>query len=437
MDYLKLFENHNNYEDFVSGGTMVRPNVSHCIEENEVHYNPRTWTDEYLTFVASEDGTFTFTPNNNNVISYSTDNGTTWTEGNSVEVINGDKVMWRGEMTPGSGREKQIGTFSSTCLFDAMGNVMSLLYGDNFKEQTDLTGKNEVFAILFSPFSTCPIVNAKNLILPATTLADGCYASMFRGCRTLTTAPELPATTLAYGCYRDMFNDCTSLTTAPELPATELAEYCYRDMFSNCTSLTTAPELPAITLANYCYSYMFYGCTSLTTAPKLPAITLAKGCYSGMLYSTNVLPDCSNIDFTSSAVISSCGLSGLFEGTKVTDNDLMQLLPLNGDNKYCLPVTTLANSCYLAMFRDCTSLTTAPELPATTLASQCYQTMFYGCTNLTSITCLATDISAADCTSYWVSNVASSGTFIKAANMASWPTGMSGIPNGWTVQDAS
>ena len=39
MDYLKLFQTHSEYETFVSGGTMVKPNVSHCIQENEVHYN--------------------------------------------------------------------------------------------------------------------------------------------------------------------------------------------------------------------------------------------------------------------------------------------------------------------------------------------------------------------------------------------------------------
>ena len=41
MNYLKLFQNHTEYETFVSGDTMVRPNVSHCIEENDVHYNPK------------------------------------------------------------------------------------------------------------------------------------------------------------------------------------------------------------------------------------------------------------------------------------------------------------------------------------------------------------------------------------------------------------
>ena len=60
-----------------------------------------------------------------------------------------------------------------------------------------------------------------------------------------------------------MFNNCTSLTTAPTLPATTLANNCYAYMFENCTSLTTAPALPATTLANNCYAYMFRGCTSL------------------------------------------------------------------------------------------------------------------------------------------------------------------------------
>lgn len=40
MEYLKLFENHSQYEDFIETEDFVRPNVSHCVAENEVHYNP-------------------------------------------------------------------------------------------------------------------------------------------------------------------------------------------------------------------------------------------------------------------------------------------------------------------------------------------------------------------------------------------------------------
>lgn len=102
-----------------------------------------------------------------------------------------------------------------------------------------------------------------------------------------------------------------------------------------------------------------------------------------------------------------------------------------------MPATTLSNYCYYNMFNGCTSLITAPELPATTLVNRCYYLMFNNCTNLNYIKCLATDISATDCTSLWVQGVSSqTGTFVKSSSMSSWTTGKSGIPSGWTVQNA-
>ena len=49
-----------------------------------------------------------------------------------------------------------------------------------------------------------------------------------------------------------------------------------------------------------------------------------------------------------------------------------------------LPATKLAEHCYHSMFSGCTSLTSAPKLSAIELAKYCYQAMFYGCTSLTS-----------------------------------------------------
>lgn len=50
-----------------------------------------------------------------------------------------------------------------------------------------------------------------------------------------------------------------------------------------------------------------------------------------------------------------------------------------------LPATELQIHCYQSMFQGCSSLVDAPELPATTLAEGCYKCMFEGCTNLKSI----------------------------------------------------
>lgn len=52
------------------------------------------------------------------------------------------------------------------------------------------------------------------------------------------------------------------------------------------------------------------------------------------------------------------------------------------------------------------------------------------------IKCLATDISASNYTNSWVADVSSTGTFVKATGVT-WPTGASGIPSGWTVQDVA
>ena len=51
-----------------------------------------------------------------------------------------------------------------------------------------------------------------------------------------------------------------------------------------------------------------------------------------------------------------------------------------------LPAKTLANDCYSHMFYGCSKLETGPkELPATTLAESCYMGMFQDCTNLKNV----------------------------------------------------
>ena len=282
----KLLNHINTYQseaDYQNDKSKNFPNVSYIVENDNVLFvKEKTYfSTQYLTFEAIEDGTFTFTGRNSNSLSYSLDDGQTWTAlasgSASPTVTAGNKIMWKGTCTP---VDTGIGNFSSTGTFNVQGNIMSLLFGDDFTNKTDLTGKDYAFYELF--YQNTNIKSAKNLILPATTLAEWCYYSMFQGCTSLVNAPTLPATTLAYNCYSHMFDGCTSLTTAPKLPVTTLAYSCYSAMFRGCTSLKTAPELPATELAGSCYSYMFRGCTGLTSAPELPATTLTEWCYSNM-----------------------------------------------------------------------------------------------------------------------------------------------------------
>ena len=75
----------------------------------------------------------------------------------------------------------------------AYGNIMSILRDtgfENLESFPDYFG----FRALFSGFDC--LVDARNLILPATELIDYCYWQMFDRCVNLMAAPELPATTL-------------------------------------------------------------------------------------------------------------------------------------------------------------------------------------------------------------------------------------------------
>lgn len=100
-----------------------------------------------------------------------------------------------------------------------------------------------------------------------------------------------------------------------------------------------------------------------------------------------------------------------------------------------LPYTTLTLGCYQSMFIGCTKMQKAPQLPATTLYSQCYKEMFFGCSALNEIKMLATSgLSANSCMTDWVYGVNATGTFTKDGN-TTLPSGDSGIPSGWTVQN--
>jgi hypothetical protein len=94
-----------------------------------------------------------------------------------------------------------------------------------------------------------------------------------------------------------------------------------------------------------------------------------------------------------------------------------------------LPATTLAESCYSGMFQYGGS-NACPILPATTLVKNCYQTMFYA-SNVNGIVSYATDISASGCLDGWVYNVSGTGDFYNLGG-ATYPSGKSGIPTGWT-----
>lgn len=368
----------------------------------------------YLTIEALENGSIRIL----NTVMYSINDGP-WQSavcGDTIAVHEGDITRFKGI---NAGRN----TFGETTMkFITYGNIMSLVYGDDYKEKTVLS-ENQHFSYCFE--ACYNLIDASNLVLPATTLIGNCYEGMFHMCSSLTTAPELPATVMKNGCYAYMFEGCTSLVTAPSLHGTELEWVCYQRMFAGCVSLINAPELPVMDLLPGCYMGMFSGCTSLVNAPALPATTLSIDCYKNMFEGCTSLINAPVLPATDLYVPNWWNPTGVYDSMFKDCTSLV--------NAPALPATNLIAECYKSMFEGCTSLVTAPVLPATQILGASYNKMFYGCSSLNYIECYAENPDNG--VAAWVYGVASAGTFVHPCGVEWEKNSDNGIPSGWTEID--
>ena len=362
-------------------------------------------------------------------LEYSTDGGTTWAEipqrtapQTDISVSAGDKVLFRGVNDTLS--RFSSGAWSSTRIYgtdpvryNVYGNILSVIYGDDYGEYRTISS-GHTFEGLFS-FSKS--VDASGLVLPDNLLED-CFATLFYNTPTLFAAPELPTGDYAPDeCYRQMFQGCTNLAEppvitqknlgyqsclatfagcpnmayAPELSIEEAGERSMSSMFSGCSSITSVTiTLSDTTPGTRAYSGLFLGCTSLTNTPVILAETVSDNCFQSMFQ------DCASLvsppDLSSVTAVRQYGMDSMFDG--------------------------------------CTSLVSSPDLLATATGSGCYRWMFNGCSSLNYVKCTMSYYNS-ERTYMWLNGVSATGTFVKKSGVT-WESGESGVPSGWTVQDA-
>ena len=369
-------------EDILGEWSRPAPNPVTPTPEPEPTPTPEpTMQQTPLTFEAAVDGAVvTFKASDNPVnktIEYSTDGGTTWISGSTKSpgisvtlAAVGDKVMFRGT---NAAYADNMYCNSITCDKDCYiyGNIMSLIKAEGFENETTLTAEY-TFMWLFG--NNEKIKNhtdaSKYLVLPATTLTDYCYSSMFNGCTGLTATPELPAPKLKNDCYSTMFAYCSYLTATPVLKVDcNAASNAMYGMFKGCTELTTVADGSMISgnMGNKACKELFYNCQKLASVPS----------------------------------------------------DL-------------LPATTLIDECYQQMFQDCVKLEKAPKLPAPTayLAISCYQQMFSGCKSLNEVWVKAGCITAYnECTNMFTGCTDANNGSSKFYTDGAWDIWRSDFPN--------
>lgn len=223
--------------------STIHGRISSVVTENCI-YNPiHDYSLDYLTLRVLTPGDIvwkSYGTGSDKTIEYSINDEpwnqiTATTSGINIPVNAGDVVRFRGNNNRycEGNKANYSGFDGCTATYDVEGNIHSMLYGDNFIGNDNLTNTTYQFTQFFKQSGA---VSAENLILPATTLKNYCYRALFSKASHLITPPVLPATTLSQGCYWYMFEECP-MTDAPELLATTLVRECYGYMFTGCSSL--------------------------------------------------------------------------------------------------------------------------------------------------------------------------------------------------------
>ena len=220
-----------------------------------------------LTLVAAEDGKITVTFNGGivlkNDIHYTINGGAEQTIAKNtsgaydITVKKGDVVQFystntslggsavasaRGMTRAVDSSAKYI-NIKPSMKTEIYGNVMSLVKGkDNFAN-ADAIEANDAFYGLFAGAEKLVNSTERKLVLPATTLKEGCYQDMFNGCKGIEKAPELPAPKLEKNCYQEMFYDCAKLNHVKCLASDITASDCTKDWLGKAGTEATGPKV--------------------------------------------------------------------------------------------------------------------------------------------------------------------------------------------------
>lgn len=235
--YIKSFENDAAIQSAVDNGVLSKPYVAYDESAHTIDWNTKSETD-YSTIPFTLDvisgGTLNIELKGSTTPSlFINKNNTGWQEVitttnkfYALTAATGDIIQLKGNNDRFVGDYTNNPAFkkprNSTIQTKIYGNIMSLLEGDNYTTATTLTTNKSFYMLLSDSFA----VDVKKLILPATTLSDSCYHSMFAYNTQITESPIITGgETLGFECTNLMFFGCTNLNYVKCLTTNPIGGY--------------------------------------------------------------------------------------------------------------------------------------------------------------------------------------------------------------------
>ena len=340
-EYIKLFQNHTQYEAYKNSADYIRPNVSYCEDNKDVHYNPWEETRVVAKYnVTSTSSTINIL--NSSSVSY-------FTEIEIDGVVQPSVVYSYKFDTLGEHTVKY--TLADPTRIDSMAfyntGLVSVIIPDgvtNINTQafsfcrslTSVTIPNSVTSISGSVFSNC--TNLTSVTIPDSVTSIG--SSAFYYCSGLTSV-VIPnsVTSINYG----VFDSCRSLTSVT-IPDSVIS--IGNNAFRYCSSLTSVNIPNNVTsIGDNAFGYCS-GLTSVTIGSGVTSIGASAFTYCSGLTSVTIPNSVTSIG--GQAFFSCSTLTSVIIGNDVTSIG-------SGAFRYCGSLTSI------------TSLaTTAPTIQSST-----------------------------------------------------------------------
>ena len=217
--YLKEFENHTQYENYINGSDAILPNVSICTTEGDVHYNPSSLVPP--------------TPVETRVVTkYNVISTSSPTEIGYDDYISGfSEIEIDGVVQPSVTTRYTFSTTGEHTVKYTLTDPTSICknaFNDCYR-LTSITIPNSVTSIGEGAFNSCNSLTSVTIPNGVTSIGD--YA--FYACSRLTSVVISDSvTTIGNGAFHECY-DLTSCTIGSGVTSISIA------LFTNCESLTS------------------------------------------------------------------------------------------------------------------------------------------------------------------------------------------------------